>query len=185
MRQNLGLQSARVFLLVVGVLAYANAAVADGGRLRFRREAGPFVVTFFTTPDPLSRGPADFSVAVQRLGTRGLVEDAHVEFILTSVNSRGKRLVLHASHAAATSKWLQASNFSIPAQGLWHVTIRVRCGRQVGQCSGKVDVRAAGPRSLVWDVLPVPLAGLLLLVHLNRKQKYSRECRSRRTAADT
>ena len=184
MKRDLSQKSARIVLLVVGVLAYVNAAVADGGRLRFRREAGPFVVTFFTTPDPLSIGPADFSVAVQRMGMPGLVEDAHIEFILTSVNGKGKRVVLHASHAAATSKWLQASNLSIPAQGLWHVTIRVRCGRQIGQCSGEVGVRAGGPRSLVWDVLPVPLAGLLLVVHRNRKRKYSRECRSRRTAAD-
>jgi hypothetical protein len=167
----------RLVLLIVAIIACVQSARADGGRLRFRQPAGPFIVTLFTTPDPLTQGHADFSVAVERAGQPGLVEDADVQLILTPAN--GHALALHASHAAATSKWLQAANFSIPARGLWQVTVVVRRGNQIGQCSGAIRVGAAGPRDLTWDVLPVPLVGLFLLLHQRRKHKYSRERRSR------
>jgi hypothetical protein len=163
--------------LIAALLLFAcvQAAFADGGRIRFREPAGPFVVTLFTTPDPLTLGPADFSVAVERVGAPGLVEDAQVQFILTPADHHGSRLVLDASRAAATSKWLQAANFRLPAQGLWRVTVVVRRGQQVGQCSGAVRVRAAGTRNLVWDVLPVPLLGLSFLLHQWRKRAYKRQ----------
>ena len=158
-------------------LVCARTALADGGRLRFREPAGPFVVTLFTTPDPLTTGRADFSVAVERAGEPGLVQDAQVELILTRENGPGGTLVLHASHAAATSRWLQAVNFSLPQAGLWRVAVRVRQGAETGDCSGEVQVRGARAQPWIWDVLPVPLAGLFLLVHQNRKRKYRRERR--------
>ena len=166
------------------VLAYAHPAFADGGRLRFRQPAGPFVVSLFTTPNPLRVGRADFSVAVERSGAQDagadLIPDAQVDLTLTPVSARGKPLILHASHSAATSKWLQAANFSLPARGVWRVTVVVRRGNQVGQCSGEVQVNsagaagAAGPEGLTWDVMPVPLLALLFVLHQYRKRKYNR-----------
>ncbi|MGA7521149.1 MAG: hypothetical protein WBW84_01620 [Acidobacteriaceae bacterium] len=166
-------------LVLAGLLCLGcvRAAFADGGRLRFREAAGPFEVTLFTTPDPLTKGRADFSVAVERAGEPGLVEDAQVDLILTRADGQAGKIVLQASHAAATSKWLQAANFSLPAAGLWRVTVQVRRGQETGQCSGELRVRAAGARDWTWDVLPVPLAGLFLLLHANRKRKYRRERR--------
>ncbi len=151
-----------------------NIALADGGRVRFREAAGPFVVTLFTTPDPLTKGPADFSVAVERAGAEGLVQDADVDLILTSADGRGRPLILNASHAAATSKWLQAANFRIPRPGLWRVVVTVRSGREAGQCSGEVRVRNAITSGLVWDVLPVPLAGLFFALHEALKRRHNR-----------
>ncbi|MGH9605854.1 MAG: hypothetical protein ACRD3N_09160 [Terracidiphilus sp.] len=165
-------------LVVLAVFGCVDAAFADGGRLRFREHAGPFIVTLFTTPDPLTRGRADFSVAVERAGTPGLIEDAHVDFILTPADGHGRQLVLHASHAAATSKWLQAANFSLPAHGLWHVKVVVQRGQEVGECSGEVRIRATGTRDLAWDILPVPLAALFFVLHETRKRKYNRNRRS-------
>jgi hypothetical protein len=164
-----------VLLLVLLCVGCARVALADGGRLRFREPAGPFVVTLFTTPDPLTKGRVDFSVAVERAGEPGLVEDAQIDLILTPANGRGGTMVLHASHAAATSRWLQAANFSLPAAGIWNVTVRVRQGSEWGECSGTVRVKATGTRDWMWDVLPVPLAGLLFLLHGRRKRMYRRE----------
>ena len=167
-------------LAVLGILACQNAAFADGGRVRFRRLAGPFVVTLFTAPDPLTKGPADFSVAVERTGTEGLIEDAKVGLILTPLDGRGSRqIVLNASHADATSKWLQAANFRIPRPGLWRVTVVVRRGNEIGQCSGEVRVRSAMTSDLAWDVLPVPLAALLFALHEALKGKHNRDRHNR------
>ena len=164
-------------VLVAGLLCAvcARAALADGGRLRFREAAGPFVVTLFTTPDPLTAGRADFSVAVEQAGK--LVEDAQIDLILTRAEGPGGTLVVHATHAAATSRWLEAANFSLPAAGVWRVTVRVQRGAEAGACSGEVEVRAARAQPWMWDVLPVPLAGLLLLLHRNRKRKYRQKRR--------
>jgi hypothetical protein len=169
-------------LVVLAVFGCVDAAFADGGRLRFREPAGPFIVTLFTTPDPLTTGHADFSVAIERTGVPGLVEDVHVDFILTPATGHGRQLVLHASHAAATSKWLQAANFSLPAQGLWQVTVVVRRGQEAGRCSGEVRVKDVGARDMTWDILPVPLAALLIVLHENRKRKYNRNRRTGRSS---
>lgn len=179
MRFDFNFASARRALLVcVAVFACARPAFADGGRLRFREPAGPFVVTLFTAPDPLSAGRADFSVAVERAGMAGLVEDAHVDLLLTPLQGRDKPLVLHATHAQATSKWLQAANFSLPARGIWRVTVVVRRGGEMGQCSGQVQVNAPRAKDLTWDIFPVPLVALFFVLHQWRKQNYSRQRRS-------
>lgn len=170
-------------LLALLLFACVQCARADGGRLRFREPAGPFIVTLFTTPDPLTQGSADFSVAVEQTGHSGLVEDADVKLILTPATGNTQPIVLQASHAQATSKWLQAANFRIPARGVWQVIVVVNRGAQTGQCSGIVSVGAAGPRDLLWDVLPVPLVALLLLVHQRRKRKFNRERRDRIAAS--
>lgn len=169
-------------LAVLMLFACAHRAFADGGRLRFRQLAGPFIVSLFTTPDPLAKGRADFSVAVERAGTDELVQDADVELILTPVDGHGKQLALHASHAAATSKWLQAANFSIPASGTWRVTVLVRRGDEAGKCSAEVQVSPAGSENLTWDILPVPLLALLFVLHQIRKRKYNRERRRRHSS---
>lgn len=177
----------RLMLLVTVVaailIASAQSARADGGRLRFREHAGPFIVSLFTTPDPLTQGPADFSVAVEQSGEPGLIEDADIEIILIPASGAGHPITLHASRAAATSKWLQAANFRVPARGVWQVTVAVRRGTQVGQCSSTVRVGSAGPHDLIWDVLPVPLMALFLLAHQRRKRIYKRERRSRLAAS--
>lgn len=166
---------AGVVVAALVVCAWARPAFADGGRLRFREPAGPFVVTLFTTPDPLTQGHADFSVAMERAGEPGLVEDAQVEFLLAPADGHGRQFVVDASHVAATSKWLQAANFSFPAKGLWRVKVVVRRGQEMGECSGEVRVRLSGTSDLLWDVLPVPLAGLVFLLHQERKRRYGRE----------
>jgi hypothetical protein len=135
------------------------------------------MVTLFTTPDPLTEGHADFSVAVERAGKSGLVENAHVDLILTSASGHRRKIVLHASHAAATSKWLQAANFSFPAPGLWRIVIIIQQGHQTGQCSGEVQVEPSRSRAITWDVLPVPLAAMFFVLHQNRKRKYERKRR--------
>ena len=51
---------------------------ADGGLLRARQEAGPFIVSIFTAPEPLRAGPVEVSVLVQSSGG-GVLTDAVVD----------------------------------------------------------------------------------------------------------
>jgi hypothetical protein len=161
----------KTYLLLFLLLASTRAAFADGGRLRFREPAGPFIVTLFTTPDPLSAGQVDFSVAVERPNSQGIVQDADVTFLLQAVGGGGK-LMLHASHAAATSQFLQAANFTLPHKGLWRVTVAVRQGKEAGTCSGEVEVLPAYlvTNGIAWEIAVVPLLVLLFFLHQWRKR---------------
>jgi hypothetical protein len=162
-------------VVLLCLLSLSNAARADGGRLRLHESAGPFVITLFTTPDPLTQGTADFSVAVERSGdgggNRGLVQDATVTLILTPPDA-SKPLVLAATHAEASSAFLQAANFTLPAAGVWKITVVVRQGADAGECSGQIEVlpyRVATDET-AWQVAAIPLALLLFAVHQARKR---------------
>lgn len=166
----------RRYLLLILLLILTGRAFADGGRLQFRKPAGPFTVTLFTTPDPLTRGRADFSVAIERADTTGLLESAQVTYILTNQNNPAQRIVLHASRSQATSRFLQAANFTLPAAGLWSIRVIVRDGDQVGQCSGQFRVRkqdlATSERA--WQIAFVPIMVLLFFLHQWRKKEVAR-----------
>jgi hypothetical protein len=166
----------RKCFVILAILVFATNTFADGGRLRLRENAGPFIVTLFTTPDPLRQGRADFSVAVERAGSGGLVENARVTVILTPMGSAEKPIVLHLSRAAATSKFLQAANFNLPHPGNWQITIEVQKGAETGSCSGEIPVLppALLNSQLTWDIAAVPFVALLFLLHQWRKSRYLR-----------
>jgi hypothetical protein len=171
----------RRYLPLLLLLACAHVALADGGRLRLHQRAGPFTVSLFTTPDPLRVGQADFSVAIEGARDQGLVEDAQVSFLLTLRDADAPPIVLHASHAAATSRFLQAANFRLPHAGVWRITVVVQRGNESGRCSGEFPVM---PASLIrnqatWDIAAVPLFALLFFVQQWRKRSYKRARRSR------
>lgn len=178
----------RLFLsLALALLAAAAIAHADGGRLRLHQSAGPFIVTLFTTPDPLVAGPADFSIAVERAANQGsgqsLIQDADVTLILTPADNSSGRMVLTTSHAAATSRFLQAANFSLPHAGPWLVTVIVHQGNDTGRCSGSfiVEPVTLAGNDLALQVALIPLAILLFALHRGRKRAYRRKRQSQHT----
>jgi len=163
-----------LFLLATLVLLLPAQLWADGGRIRLHRQAGPFLITLFTTPDPLVAGPADFSVAVERADGRGLVQDAEVTLILTTAQSaEGTRMVATATHAAATSRFLQAVNLQLPASGVWHVAVLVSEGADAGSCEADFDVQpqTTYQSQTLWQVLLIPMLILLYVVHQRRRSK--------------
>jgi hypothetical protein len=164
----------RKFLLIALLALCTASAFADGGRLRIRQQAGDFVVTLFTTPDPLTAGQADFSVAVEQADGAGVVQDAHVSIILTPAEGGDETLVLHATHAAATSRFLQAANFTLPRSGIWNVKIVVQRGKQTGECATQVEVRPFSPLldQTVWQIAVIPIFVLLFAFHRWRKRVF-------------
>ncbi|ACO34652.1 MULTISPECIES: hypothetical protein [Acidobacterium] len=160
------------YLLLLLMLFVSVHAWADGGRLQFRKPAGPFVVTLFTTPDPLTPGRADFSVVVERPGVQGIVSDARVTFVLTPADGQGEPITLQATHGQATTRFLEAANFSLPKQGLWRIAIHVSQGAESGVCTG--EFRVAPPNlitnEVAWQIAIVPIMMLLFLLHQWRKR---------------
>jgi len=164
----------RVYALLLLLALAAPRMHADGGRLQFRQQAGGFVITLFTTPDPLTVGRVDFSVAVERPATPGIIQDADVTLILTPAGGKGDDLVLHASHEAATSRFLQAANFTLPRSGIWQVKVIVQQGTQMGRCAGQIEVLPSriATNETAWEIAVVPILVLLFALHQWRKRAF-------------
>jgi hypothetical protein len=163
-------------LIACCLLGFAASAYADGGRLRLHAPAGSFVVTLFTTPDPLRADDADFSVALERAATGALVNDANITLILTPAEGERGRIELQATREAATSAFLQAADVKLPHPGSWKVTVIVRQGSESGECSTMLDVL---PKSqlggqIFWEIMLVPFLILLFAVHQRLKSKQRR-----------
>lgn len=165
----------RAFSVVTFFMLSASLLYADGGRLQLHQQTGPFVVSLFTTPDPLTTDMADFSVAVERTGELGIVQDAEITLVLTDVNHPEERLVKQANHQQATSRFLEAANFSFPHSGMWHVLVIVHEGADVATCSANIIVQ---PRPVyqdrVWTMIALlPLALLMFVLHQRVKRRHA------------
>lgn len=159
----------RLLVLIVLLLTVSATTFADGGRLRFSQTSGPFLVTLFTAPEPLTRGPADFSIMVQDAKTGDILPDAKVTLLLTSVQGNILRAV--ASHGIATNRLLQAAQFDLPTSGNWSVHVDVQQGSQSSSVDANVSVQPGSRKAvLVWIFAVLPLVALLLFT-LHQRQK--------------
>ena len=129
---------------------------ADGGLLRARQEAGPFIVSIFTAPEPLRAGPVDVSVLVQSSDGEVLT-DAVVDILLESATRPVERRRARATHGAASNKLAQAAVVDLPAAGQWTLTVSVRVNGDAATVTCLLPVAPAASRmSLVWPWLLVP-----------------------------
>jgi hypothetical protein len=129
--------------LAVCILLLGGVARADGGALRLSRASGPFVISVFTTPEPLGAGPADLSVLVQARDGGAVVLDAAVALELHGPDGREQRL--EATHAGATNRLLSAASVALPVPGRWRYQVTVRRGDAAATVAGAIDVGAATP----------------------------------------
>ena len=166
--------------LILLLLCLSLTAFADGGRLRFSKPAGPFLVTLFTTPEPLTPGPADFSVMIQDAKTGDILSDAVVTLKLTP--SAGATINVLASHGIATNRLLQAAQFDIPSSGNWHVHLNVTQGTQTSSVDEDIPVQPGSRKAaLAWVFALLPLVAVLLFI-LHQRQKAFLERRSYKAA---
>jgi hypothetical protein len=146
------------------------------------RPAGPFVLTVFTAPTPLSVGRADVSVMVQDRSSLAPVLDARVALKLTFAAGGREPLRVEATRAHATNRLLYAATVTLPAAGEWRLRARAQGQGTRGEVACRLPVGAGGPRVLPywpWLALP-PLAVALYLLndHLARRQRLRRRAGS-------
>jgi hypothetical protein len=146
---------------------------ADGGIVQFRRQAGPFVVTLFSTPSPLRAGAADLSVLVESAQTRAPVLDASVSLDLR--NSRGSEVTGAATHDQATNKLLYAALPVVPEAGTWNVYVKVNRHGEHAVAEGTIQVLPAPPALVhYWPyfaVVPLVIGLFMLNQYLKAKQR--------------
>jgi hypothetical protein len=161
-------------LILPALLFCTSLLLADGGIVQFRQQAGPFIVTLFSTHSPLRAGPADLSVLVESLQSRSPILDASVSLRL--LDSKGAEITAVATHAQATNKLLYATLPVIPQPGAWAVRVNVARGDKKAIVAGTVQVLAAPPALVhYWPYFAiVPCAVVLFALNQYLKAKQRR-----------
>ena len=165
-----------MFKLLTALLLLVCAVLlkADGGIVQFRKTAGPFVVTLFSSSVPLRAGPADLSVLVEFAQSRAPVLDATVSLHLR--NKTGRELAAVATREQATNKLLYAALPSISEPGTWDVEVTISRGAAHAQASGAIQVLAGPPAILhYWPYFAIVpcLIGLFILNQYLKTRKPS------------
>jgi hypothetical protein len=159
----------RFICVAVLFISLSATALADGGRLRFSKPSGPFLVTLFTTPEPLTPGPSDFSVMIQDAKTGDILSDAAVTLHLTSAH--GAIINAVATHGIATNRLLQAAQFNLPSSGNWHLHLDIQQGAKTSSVDADIPVQQGSRKAvLVWTFTALPLLAMLLFI-LHQRQK--------------
>src|SRR5579885_1451062 len=117
--------------LLLLLLILAQAAFADGGAVQMRQEAGDLIITVFASPTPLSAGPADISLLLQKRNGLEPVLDADVSLLLVYPGSNVE-LHVHPTREQARNKLLYAAPVVLPKPGQWGISVTVaRKGKAV------------------------------------------------------
>jgi hypothetical protein len=136
------------------VFLAAGPAGADGGRVRLTQNAGPFTVTVFTAPEPLTSGPADISVLVQDQGDGRVLLDATVVLELRAPGDSAPRRI---PARVGTNRLLKVCLVRLEPEGAWDVAVVVRRAESEARVSLRLPV-APAPSHLdaVWPLLVIP-----------------------------
>jgi hypothetical protein len=143
----------------------SSILLADGGALVFQKQAGPFMISVFSSPTP--------SVMVQNAGNHSVIEDARVALKLQKGAVEINAL---ATREQATNKLLYAAQVNLPPglDGDWRLSVHVATSEVRAEAEGILRVSPA-PAAVVayWPYFAVvPL--VVALFALNRWLKLTR-----------
>ena len=131
-----------LLLLGLAVCALAPSTVrANGGTNRLNRQpAGPYAVSVFTSPSPLTVGVADVSFSVEWADTGDLEPDARIIISAQPVGHPGQPGVFEATHDQASDPNFYAANVRLESAGRWLMNVQVIGLRGEGTVAFEVDV---------------------------------------------
>jgi hypothetical protein len=142
------------------VVLCAASALADGGRVRLHQDAGPFRVTVFTAPEPLTAGPADISVLVQDRASGETLLDARVAIALRAPGASQPRII---AAARGSNRLFQSAAVELAAPGAWDLTVTVGRSGAIGRVSCVLPVGPPDSRFVaIWPYLALPPVGVAL-----------------------
>jgi hypothetical protein len=130
-------------------------AQTHGAVAQFTREAGPFVVTVFTTPSPLEAGPVDISLLIQNRENGQPVLDCVALVQLRKDDATSIRS--EATHEAGQNKLLYAARVKVPESGVWELDVTITHESDSVEVGGAINVARSSPVLLAyWRSLALP-----------------------------
>lgn len=148
-------------LIFAAVLLLPGSVLADGGTMRFSRQAGNYRIALFTFPTSLRAGVVDFSVLVQSVDSNKTLLDVPVMVYVHPENDPQQRRGGPATTSAATNKLFHAISLDLAEPGRWHVEVEVQGSRV------ETVVEVAAPLPSWMDLglwITWPAAAILLFV---------------------
>jgi hypothetical protein len=140
------METVRKMLLfgTVSLFLFPCLAHADGGTMRFSKQAGKYRITLFTSPASLHAGVVDFSVLVQTADSDRPLLDIPVMVHVYPDHDPERRSGGPATTAAATNKLFHAIALDLSESGRWHVEVAV------GESRLLTTVLEVGPPMPAW-----------------------------------
>ena len=171
-------------IILLGFLSLSYA-LADGGAIQLRKQAGDFLVTLFSEPTPVRVGKADLSVLCERTDSKQAVTDAQVLIHLRRPGSGGTimEIALPAKRSESKNGLLYAAVANLTEPGKWPVRIDVRTGSDEAMVTGIMEVLPSQPAIVTyWPFfVAVPLLALLFAINLRlRRGRALRHPRARK-----
>lgn len=128
--------------------------------MRLRQDAGPFAITVFTAPEPLTAGPADVSVLVQDRQTGEALLDASVDLALAGPDG-GPPAAARAE--SGTNRLMKSAAVTLGGPGSWKLEVVVRRAGEQARVACMLPVApAAAPLASAWPFLIVPPVAVAL-----------------------
>jgi len=133
-------------------LPLASPALAHGGGVvqLANAEAGPYLVSVWTQPDPPKVGLWHVTVAVMEPPAPGEtsepVLDAEVTIRLVSMEQNGEVLTAPATRQGASNKLFYEADLELPAEGQWQVEILVEGPAGAGSAGFEITALPAASR---------------------------------------
>jgi len=150
-------------LLALALLAWPSLAAANGGTVQVSSQrAGPYEVSVYTSPSPISVGSVDVSVLVQDPGGEA-VQDATVGVWVRPASEAGRGSRYPATHEQATNKLFYAANVSLDAPGSWQFVVEVEGADGSGEVSFAAEVSQPSPLDSSLVIALVVLAPVAVL----------------------
>jgi hypothetical protein len=147
-------------VLALGI--WAAAAYGDGGTMLLHRDAGPFTITLFATPQPLRVGTADLSVMVQDRSSQEVLLDPAIDLTVAEGASQD---TVRLARGQASNRLLQAATVHFSKAGKWRLMLVVRRGKDTASLSTECAVEPGRSRAmLVWFYVLLPVGIVLLFV---------------------
>jgi hypothetical protein len=156
--------------LCFGWLLSSAASDDDGQAVRYRAQAGSFVLTVFAQPGDLSTGSADVGILVQDGSNQEVVLDATIDVTAKLHASVEASSIAHASHEDSQNKLLQTAELKLPKDGDWTLNFNVRHGSEVADFPMPLHVAKADTDFEVpWPYIAIGVFwALLALIYLRR-----------------
>ena len=168
------MQPLKLLLTFVAILAPARL-FADGGTVQLRKEAGALLITVFTSPSPLSAGPADFSLLLQTRNGLEPVLDADVSMRLRT-DASDTEIQARPTRQQAQNKLLYAAPVTLSESGKWRLALTIFRNGERTDATGTIDVAPAPEKALsYWSYIAFPPVMIALFVV--RERLISRKAR--------
>jgi hypothetical protein len=150
---------AGVTLVTLTVVATAPAWASHGGRDHLRlAEAGPYVVSAWTRPDPVTVDGFSVSVSVMRPADRSPVLDATVRLVVAPTDRGDPPRMVEAPRGVGPNRLYHHAEIKVPRPGRWELSISVEGRAGTGSTSVELDVGPSGRERWLAVALAVSLA---------------------------